>query len=254
MKKRTIVLLSLLCLTIILEACNLISDAKEGTIKQKQPQITNQAQQTQINQETLPGSSNTTVSSETYIGETKALEIALAHAGVNNSELLFSRSYLDYDDRQVIYDVEFYAGSKEYDYEIDAVSGNILGFDADMEYDFIPSATPNQNPPASQSQESVKAEPQPVQEQPVQQSTPKPASQPVQQQPAGSSVTLDSAKQIALNKVPGATADHIRIKEDRDDGRIVYEGKIIYNQVEYEFEIDAVTGNITDWDAESIYD
>ena len=48
--------------------------------------------------------------------------------------------------------------------------------------------------------------------------------------------------------------EHIRIKQDYDDGRVIYEGKIIYQQMEYDFEIDSFTGNILDWEAESIYD
>ena len=39
-----------------------------------------------------------------------------------------------------------------------------------------------------------------------------------------------------------------------EDGRTVYEGKFFYNEMEYEFEIDAQTGTILEWDAESIYD
>ena len=38
------------------------------------------------------------------------------------------------------------------------------------------------------------------------------------------------------------------------DGRMTYEGKIVYNGMEYEFEVDAHSGTITDWDSESIYD
>lgn len=281
MKKRTVLLLSLLGLTIILEACNLVSDAKEAEVRKQQAKTAQEAQvtqQTQINQQSLPSGSNTEVASQTYIGETRALEIALEHAGVNSSELLFSKSYLESDDRRMIYDVEFYAGVKEYDYEIDAVTGNILGFDADMEFDFIPPAVQNNQQAAGNSQSDAQQSNQQAAQEAVQQQTQKqeqqnapqqnqqpvqpkteqpasqPAPQPVQQPASSGSVSLESAKQIALNKVPGAGVDHIRIKQEWDDGRTVYEGKIIYNQMEYDFEIDAATGNITDWDAESIYD
>lgn len=58
-----------------------------------------------------------------------------------------------------------------------------------------------------------------------------------------------------MNKVPGAsTANIYEFKLDRDDGRLEYEGKIIYNSMEYEFSIDANTGKVTGWDVESIYD
>ena len=264
MKKRTIILLALIGLTVVLEACNLLSHGKEGVSQKQPPKNVNQ---TLVNPDSLPSmeqsGQTTEIQTENYIGETRALEIALEHAKVSSGNLLFSKSHLDRDDGRVVYDVEFYAVNKEYDYEIDAVSGNILGFDTDMEYEFIPPAFQNNSDtsktPVSQEKQQEekpqpKAELQPLQEQSVQQ-------QPINEQapsnqPSGTvgATSLEAAKQIALSKVPGATADHIRIKEDYDDGRLTYEGKIIYNQMEYEFEIDAASGNITDWDQESIYD
>ena len=56
------------------------------------------------------------------------------------------------------------------------------------------------------------------------------------------------ARQIALARVPGATNQHIRIKLDYDDDGVKYEGSIYYRGVEYEFEIDAYTGRIIDWE------
>ena len=67
-------------------------------------------------------------------------------------------------------------------------------------------------------------------------------------------ISEDRAKEIALSKVPGATKENIRgFKKDFDDGRTEYEGEIIYNKTEYEFEIDAETGEIKKWESESIY-
>lgn len=71
----------------------------------------------------------------------------------------------------------------------------------------------------------------------------------------GAAVSEATARQTALARVSGATdADIYEWKLDYDDGRPEYEGKIIYNQMEYEFTIDASTGVITEWDAESIFD
>lgn len=44
------------------------------------------------------------------------------------------------------------------------------------------------------------------------------------------------------------------IKWQTRDGYVLYEGKFFYNELEYEFEIDAQTGRILEWDVESIYD
>ena len=60
-----------------------------------------------------------------------------------------------------------------------------------------------------------------------------------------SKITPARAKQIALAKVPGATLRNIK---DFDEDS--YEGEIHYRGYIYEFEIDAYTGRITDWDVD----
>ena len=71
--------------------------------------------------------------------------------------------------------------------------------------------------------------------------------------PAATSGTIsaDDAKAIALAQVPGASASDIwEFETDRDDGRIQYEGKIVYGGMEYEFEIDGYSGTIRNWEVE----
>ena len=73
----------------------------------------------------------------------------------------------------------------------------------------------------------------------------------------GNGVTTDeeTAKQTALARVSGATEKDIyEWKLDYDDNRPEYEGKIIYGDMEYEFTIDANTGEILEWDMDSVYD
>lgn len=72
---------------------------------------------------------------------------------------------------------------------------------------------------------------------------------------ATDTITEEEAKQIALDQVPGATAsDILSFKSDYENGRLQYEGKIHFDKNEYEFEIDAYTGNITEWDIDPIND
>ena len=71
----------------------------------------------------------------------------------------------------------------------------------------------------------------------------------------GNSATVSEAdaKKTALSRVSGAAASDIyEWKLDYDDGRPEYEGKIIYGGTEYEFTIDATSGTVTEWDAESL--
>lgn len=70
----------------------------------------------------------------------------------------------------------------------------------------------------------------------------------------GTALSEAEAKQTALSRVPGASEADIREWEsDFDDAHPEYEGTIVYDGMEYEFTIDAATGAITEWDAESIH-
>ena len=72
---------------------------------------------------------------------------------------------------------------------------------------------------------------------------------------SGNIISASRAKHLALAQVPGASERDIHEFEvDNDDGRIEYEGKIYYNNMEYVFEIDAYSGAFRSWEAEPIDD
>ena len=78
---------------------------------------------------------------------------------------------------------------------------------------------------------------------------------PASTQQTGNYIGVARAIEIAIAKIPGAKAVNARdVKLDRDDGIYVYEGEIIYNNYEYEFEIDAISGAIRSWDVDSVFD
>ncbi|WP_122644101.1 PepSY domain-containing protein [Luxibacter massiliensis] len=66
------------------------------------------------------------------------------------------------------------------------------------------------------------------------------------------SITPDAARQAVLEKVPGASDKNVRMKLDMDDGRYRYEGEIIFENMSYEFEMDAETGAMNEWSEESL--
>lgn len=69
-----------------------------------------------------------------YITEEQARAAALEHAGVAEADAQFLSVRLDYDDGRAEYDVEFLHGTEEYDYTIDALTGEVLSMDRDAEY------------------------------------------------------------------------------------------------------------------------
>ena len=74
-----------------------------------------------------------TAPADQVIGEEKAKQIALEHAGVSASKAAFTKVKLDWDDGKQVYEIEFYQKNQEYDYEIDALTGKVLEFDHDAE-------------------------------------------------------------------------------------------------------------------------
>lgn len=61
-------------------------------------------------------------------------------------------------------------------------------------------------------------------------------------------IGTDAARSIALKKAGGGRVTSIKL--DRDDGVQVYEGKVLTDTYEYEFEMNAATGAIREWDAD----
>ena len=152
--------------------------------------------------------------SGTLISAETAKAKALAHAGLTESQVTFVKQKLEWDDGRQVYDVEFYTSDYS---EYDYTIDARSGAVLSFDYDadyFVPPTTHT-----------------------------------------GSYIGMDAAKEIALSKVPGATSANIsKAKLDYDDGRAEYEVEIRYQDMEYDFEIDAYTGAILSWDQESIYD
>lgn len=83
--------------------------------------------------EANPAVSATNNSGNNYIGVDHAKEIALNHANLNESDVRFAKEEFENDDGRTEYEIEFYSGQTEYDYTIDAVSGNIIEYDVDYD-------------------------------------------------------------------------------------------------------------------------
>lgn len=79
-----------------------------------------------------PGNSDTG-NSGSYIGEERAKTIALDHAGFTSSQVRFSKAEFDYEDGVPVYEVEFYNGGMEYEYEINAITGSIVKFSSERD-------------------------------------------------------------------------------------------------------------------------
>ena len=149
------------------------------------------------------------------IGEDAALQAALEAAGVSESDASRLRISKDRDDGRVVYEIRFDVDQTEYDYDVLASDGQILSSDVELRND-------DRDDDDDRNRGSN----------------------------ADVAISREEAIDIALAKVSGATENDIRIELDHDDGRYKYEGDIIYERVEYDFEIDANSGDILEWSEE----
>lgn len=149
--------------------------------------------------------------STSEITEDQAKQIAFDHAQVKEEDLTNLKVKKDFDDGVSIYEVDFQAANKQYEYDIKAADGQILTTDFEIDDDYV---DPNTQTAISEA----------------------------------------DAKAAALARVEGASDSDIRIQLQRDDGQLVYEGTIIYNNTEYDFEINAETGDFLSWEQDSVYD
>ena len=162
---------------------------------------------------------------------------AVEAAGLTESDVTFHSAELDRRNGIEYYDIDFVADGKEYDYDIDALTGTVIG-----------SESPENTKKASDLKpEETAAKEIPAEEAPVKSEDSKSED--------SAKISEEEAKKIALAQVPGAKESDIRGFEiDYDDGRLEYEGSIYFEEMEYEFEIDGYSGAIRSWEAESVYD
>lgn len=251
------------------------------------------------------------VSNGAYIGESRAKEIALAHANVQEADIFSMEIELDYENGRMVYEIEFCTVTQKFEYEIDSVTGEVvqfkqktnnknnynntsglIGIDAAQEIALNNAGVPHGNAYI------VKMETYDYQDVMIYDvificdnvkycykinantgnvmscsnysihhggshhqygqtngtgndgvgngTTGNGAGT------AGNYIGTDAAQNVALNHA-GATIDAVYkfdIKLDRENGRMVYEVEFAYNGMEYEYEIDAYTGDIIWWESE----
>ena len=146
------------------------------------------------------------------ISADKAKKIALGDAKLAEKDVTFVKVELEFEDNRLVYDVEFYSGNIEYDYEIDAVSGAIVSADKDIENYVIP-AQPSTEAKATE-------------------------------------ISVEKAKQIALSHAGVSSARFTKAKIDYENGVKVYEIEFKVGNMEYEYDINVVNGAIVSSSAE----
>jgi uncharacterized membrane protein YkoI len=167
-----------------------------------------------------------------YIGEAAALEAALAHAGVSEADAKRVSIELDCEHGLMVYEVEFTANGFEYDYEINAVTGEVVDYEREAE-DITTTEAPTN---------------------PTDKPTPRPTATPAPSQ-SSDLIGKKAAKRIAFKHagVSESNVYDLEVELDRDHGTAKYEIEFKCGGYEYDYEIDALTGNILESGREAIH-
>lgn len=173
-------------------------------------------QETYSNSSTSTGTSTSSGtssgSSSADIGESAAKAAALKHAGLSESQVTGMKVQRDRDDGRLEYEIEFWSGSTEYDYTINAADGTVLGADKETH------ASSNSGSPNTSS--------------------------------SSGDIGSAKAKSIALSHagVSESQTTEMKVQQDRDDGRLEYEVEFKSGGKEYEYTIDASNGTILNYE------
>ncbi len=190
------------------------------------------------------------------IGEEQAKQIAYKDAGVSEKDVDRVHILKDRDDGRYVYEIGFVESEYEHDYEIAASNGKILNKEVEKAR-FVQSGMRN----VQQGQQDMQGQANTNGQQAGQTNTngQQAGQTNTNGQQAGQTntngqqavqVSIESATQMVLDKVPGATSEQVRIYLDYDDGINKYEGELRYGEFEYDFEIDANSGTFLEWKEE----
>ena len=157
----------------------------------------------------LMGCSNSEVSNNKAVTIDEAKEIALKHAGLTSDQVSFVEVESDVDNNIEKYNIEFYHGDKEYDYEINSANGEIIKYDYDMEN--------NKNENNLSSVVNISEE-------------------------QAKEIALKHAE-VTSDKI-----SFVKVEMDVGNGTQKYDIEFYYNNVEYSYEIDANTGDILSYE------
>lgn len=146
--------------------------------------------------------------SKDLLSEADAKDIALDYFKLDSSEANFTKFEKDFDDGIEAYEIKLTSDREKFKIKIDALDGSV-----------------------------IKSEKKPLD---------------LGASPADSNKDVLSeaeAKKIILDRIPGADESHfVKFKSDIDNGKLKYEGELLYKGLEYEFEMDAKTGEIIEWE------
>lgn len=198
----------------------------------------NQSQRTsaQVQTDSTDGYKNlgTGNSSSEYIGLEAAKTAAFRHAGID--PVAYVESDFDYDRGRAIYEIDFKSEGTEYEYDIDAVTGEVVSVKRDRDDDWYA----RQAAAAGSGSASTAAATASV----ASSSGNTASGSAVSGSNSSEYIGLEKAKAAAFAHAGIDSAAYVESDFDREHGQPVYELSFGSGGIEYEYEINALTGAV----------
>ena len=182
-----------------------------STVVQDQP---SQAGETVADQNAI--TSTGTASQSGYIGLEAAQSAALTHAGLDAASVTWKEADYDYEDGRMVYEMEFFANGVEYEYDVDASTGEILKMEKEGAEWNVPSGGQNTGGQGNTGGGTAGV------------------------------IGREAARDAALSSagVTQSQAYELEVDDELDDDQPHYKVEFKAGGYEYEYEIDAFTGSV----------
>ncbi len=163
----------------------------------------------------------------TFIGKDAVKKIVIDNMNVSSSDVFFESIELELDKNY--YEVEVYYKNKDYEYKIDAKEGKIIytdfqSYNSDNNTNNNGNGNDNSNSNGNNNTNNTK-------------------------------ISLQEARNIALAhaNLDISVVNIVKCESEYDNGILIYEVEFTYNNYEYDYKIDARTGEIVSFDKDNIY-
>ena len=173
----------------------------------------------------------------TFISKDDVKDIIAANMNANVNDLYFED--IDFDFDKGVYEVEVYYHNDAYEYKVDARTSTEGGSIIYTDFKYFTNGITDDNNSNNSNNNSNNS-----------------STNGSTNNATTASIPLDEAKNIALTHA-NLTEDAVsllRTEQEYDDGVLVYEIDFTYDTYEYDYKIDANTGEIISFDRDSIYD
>lgn len=169
----------------------------------------------------------------TFISKNEVKDIVVSNMNVSSSDVYFESIDLELDKNY--YEVELYYQNNDYEYKVDAKSGNVIYNDFNVNNNSNNNGLENSNGNGNQNGNNNSNN---------------------AGNASNAKISLQEARDIALThaNLDISAVNMVKCESEYDNGVLVYEIDFTYNNYEYDYKVDANTGEIISYDKDNIHD